>query len=192
MMQKIFSNLKNNTMEERLTILFSLMRGMMFGLRHSIRKIIFIRGHIRLTCINGHIEFSDYVKIYPDVRIACVGGGEKALLRIGRSSAIGDRTEIHVGKKIIIGDRVMISWDCVIIDRDYHGIDGQPEECRSVIIEDDVLICCRAIILKGVRIGHHAIIGAGAVVTKDVPPYGVAAGNPARVLRVRAYETANY
>ena len=57
------------------------------------------------------------------------------------------------------------------MDRDYHGIDGNKEVLKPVIIEDDVLIGCRSIILKGVTIGKNAVIGSGSVVTKDVPEY---------------------
>jgi len=54
-----------------------------------------------------------------------------------------------------------------------------------VRIEDDVWIGARAIILPGIKIGKGAIIGSGAVVTKDVPPYAICAGNPARVIKYR-------
>ena len=54
---------------------------------------------------------------------------------------------------------------------------------KPVLICDDVLIGCMAVILKGVTIGEGAIVGAGSVVTKDVPPWTIVAGNPARVIR---------
>ena len=58
-------------------------------------------------------------------------------------------------------------------------------EKKPVIIEDNVWIGYRAIILAGVCVGHNAIIGAGAVVTKDVPPYAIVGGVPARILKMR-------
>ena len=60
-----------------------------------------------------------------------------------------------------------------------------PENDLGVVIEDDVWIGTRAIVLGGVTIGRGAVIGAGAVVTKSIPPYAIAAGSPARVLRYR-------
>ena len=64
---------------------------------------------------------------------------------------------------------------------------GHPKELdlaeRPVVIHDDVLIGCLAIILAGVSIGEAAIVAAGSVVTKNVPPYTIVAGNPARIIR---------
>jgi acetyltransferase-like isoleucine patch superfamily enzyme len=57
--------------------------------------------------------------------------------------------------------------------------------CKPVVVEDHVWIGARAIILPGVTLGEGCVIGAGAVVTKDVPPYTIAVGNPARVVRER-------
>ena len=108
---------------------------------------------------------------------------EPAVLEIGDFTTIGDRTEFHVAEKIIIGKRCRISWDCVIMDRNYHGIGNAPEIIRPVVIEDDVWIGCRAIILPGVRVGAKSVIGAGSVVTKNVPPNSVVGGNPAVVIR---------
>ena len=67
---------------------------------------------------------------------------------------------------------------------------GEQEACSrgDIIVEDDVWIGERTIILSGVRIGQGAVVGAGSVVTKDIPPYAVVAGNPAKVLRYRFSE----
>jgi maltose O-acetyltransferase len=62
-----------------------------------------------------------------------------------------------------------------------QGIDVE----RPIVIDDDVWIGARVIILPGVHIGTGAVIGAGAVVTKDVPAYAVVGGNPARVIKMR-------
>ena len=56
---------------------------------------------------------------------------------------------------------------------------------KDIVVEDDVWIGTRAIILKGVTIHKGAIVGAGAVVTKDVPPYSIVAGNPAKIVKMR-------
>lgn len=64
------------------------------------------------------------------------------------------------------------------------ALQGQAES-KPVVIEDDVWVGARAIILPGVTIGAHSIVGAGSVVTKDVPPWTVVGGNPARIIKVR-------
>ncbi len=68
---------------------------------------------------------------------------------------------------------------------DYTDADKLPEDDEPVIIEDDVWVGTGAIILKGVRVGTGAIIAAGAVVTKDVPPYTIVGGVPAKVIKHR-------
>lgn len=91
-------------------------------------------------------------------------------------------------KSVRIGDRVLIGAGALIVDNDAHPLHpadrkrGALTPMRPIDIADDVFIGARAIILKGVSIGQGAVIGAGAVVTCDVPPYMIAAGNPARVV----------
>ena len=68
---------------------------------------------------------------------------------------------------------------------DYRDDENLPSDDRDVILEDDIWVGVRAVILKGVKVGRGAVIGAGAVVTKPVPPYCVVAGNPARPLKLR-------
>ena len=123
--------------------------------------------------------------IIQPVVIRTVGHGAEIV--IGDDVGVSGCT-ISAGKSIVIGNRVLVGSGAVITDGDAHPID--PEERRSgvlcerrpVVIEDDVFIGARAIILKGVRIGRGAVVGAAAVVAKDVPPYSVVVGNPARIV----------
>lgn len=104
---------------------------------------------------------------------------------------IGPRTWIGYGCSIAARRSVHIGADCLlgpytnILDNDYHDVYDHrvAPESRPVTIGNNVWIGTRVIILPGVTIGDDAVIGAGAVVTRDVPARTVAAGNPARVLR---------
>ncbi len=107
---------------------------------------------------------------------------ERAKLSIGKGTYLNRNVHIVAGESIEIGRDVKIGWDVVIMDTDLHGHSGQLAQTRPVVIEDNVWIGCRALILKGVRIGHGAIIAAGAIVTKDVPPLAVVASPRAAVV----------
>lgn len=92
--------------------------------------------------------------------------------------------------KITIGDRVWVGANSVIMDTDFHPLDPQRRQekpldgaAAPVVIEDDVFIGMHALILKGVTLGKGCVIGAGSVVTRDVPSGVLAAGNPARIVR---------
>lgn len=77
----------------------------------------------------------------------------------------------------------MIAADASIITNNHDPYDRQLLTCRPVLIKEGAWIGAHAIVLPGVCIGRYAIVGAGSVVTKDIPDYGVAVGNPARVIR---------
>src|SRR4051794_15875964 len=116
--------------------------------------------------------------------------GSGANVRIGDRSGIGVNCRLH--GPVTIGRDVMMGPDVVVLAMNHAFDDAtQPmiaqghEAAEPVIIGDDVWIGTRAIILPGVEIGDHAIVGAGAVVTKSVPAYSVVGGNPARVIRSR-------
>lgn len=86
----------------------------------------------------------------------------------------------------------MMGQDCIILTQNHNWenlnipiMEQGYEERKNVYIEDDVWIGARVTILPGVTVGAHSIIGAGAVVTKDVPEYVIVAGVPAKVIKMR-------
>jgi serine acetyltransferase len=159
------------------------MRGYVYSLLHFERgSLICQLGRIKLIKKHGSISVGARTMLWPGVKLSCVGGpGRTAHLKIGSYSSIGDRTEIHCGESVTIGERVIIGWDCNILDRDYHSVNGTEERTDPVQIGNQVWIGCRCIILKGVNIGEGAVVAAGSVVTKDVPPRVLVVGNPAQV-----------
>jgi acetyltransferase-like isoleucine patch superfamily enzyme len=112
-------------------------------------------------------------------------------LEVGDHSNIGPGVVISASKLVRIGSHVRISSGVMIADNPGHPLDPvarrtrpvSPDQVRPVIIEDDVWIGSHAIILPGVTLGRGAIVGAGSVVTRDVAPGDVVAGNPAQVIR---------
>lgn len=136
----------------------------------------------------------------------------RVLLRKLMNVQIGNFSSIHRGLKlytyghISIGDHCVIDRDCALDGRGdivignnvnispevmiltaYHDPDAENFQGieKPVVIEDYAWIATRALILPGVRIGRSAVVAAGAVVTKDVPPNAIVGGNPARFIRER-------
>lgn len=125
--------------------------------------------------------------------------------RAGAQIVIGDcvyigRSHIVSAERVEIGDDAIISWGVTIVDHDSHSLewserrndvtdwrtgrkDWQFVTRRPVVIAPRCWIGFNASILKGVTVGEGAVVGACSVVTRDVPPYTVVAGNPARVVR---------
>ena len=113
-------------------------------------------------------------------------GDHEGEIKIGKYCLITPGVRIMSAKSIIIGDACMIAHGVYISDADWHGIYDRAEpvgNTKPIIFEDNVWIGDSAIICKGVRIGKNSIIGAGAVVTKDVPPNSIFAGNPAKLVK---------
>ena len=111
---------------------------------------------------------------------------ENAILSIGNSWA-NSNCQIRCGNKIEIGDMCTFGRNVSILDSDFHCIYDDKKNiinpAKPVIIGNNVWIGHNAIILKGVTIGSNSIIAAGSIVTKDVPPNTIVAGNPAKVIK---------
>lgn len=105
---------------------------------------------------------------------------------IGNDSIINSKCLIDQRGTIIIGKKVAISHEVNILTAD-HEFDSPNFEGRErpVVIEDYVWIGARAIILPGITLGEGSVVAAGSVVTKDVPPYSVVAGVPAKIVNTR-------
>jgi len=134
---------------------------------------------------NGRFTTGGVCMVRQGCRFAIVGNEDQpAHMHIGEGTEIGDRTIINVSQRVEIGARCSISWDCDICDSDFHQIilagGRRPPVSEPVVIEDDVWIGSHCLIFKGVTIGHDSVIAAGSVVRRDVPPYSLMAGNPAR------------
>lgn len=107
-------------------------------------------------------------------------------IKIGDHVLISPGVRISAAFSITISDNCMIASNAYITDSDWHGIYDRslpPEEISPVTLAPNVWIGDSAIICKGVSIGENSIIGAGAVVTSDIPANVIACGNPARVIR---------
>lgn len=124
-------------------------------------------------------------------------------IRVGSNTYIGPRTILQAKESIQIGENVIIANNVVIVDNNNHPVSPEMRlqmsccddymtdelwswkyaESKPVVIEDNVWIGRDARILKGVRIGSGSIVGMGAVVTHDVPPRVIVAGNPAKIVK---------
>lgn len=107
-------------------------------------------------------------------------------IQIGDYCLIAPGVEITAAKSIVIGANTMIAAECSINDCDWHGLYNRtrPFRCtKPVVLGNNVWLGARVMVNKGVTIGDNSVIGAGSVVTADIPANVVAAGNPARVVK---------
>ena len=162
-------------------------------------KNLLIRGRLNFVG-EGEYIFGDDVTINSSPKINPTSGGVQsslitcagAVIKIGNNVGIS-HTAITATQSVEIGDDVLIGSNCMIADTDFHPLDADiRRECPNdltktksapIKIEKDVFIGARSIILKGVTIGEGSIVGAGSVVTKDIPANEIWAGNPAKFIK---------
>ncbi len=120
-----------------------------------------------------NIYIDDYSTIGPDAMFMCT------------------RAKIYIGRKVMFGPHVFMITGGHRMDilgkymQDVKDYEKHPDNDKDIIVEDDVWVGANSMILKGVTIGEGSVIAAGSVVTKDVEPYSIVGGVPARLIRKR-------
>ena len=154
-----------------------------------------IEGNGRLLGISIPRNWADItlehgVTLDAGVTILCSGPPKRDRIRIGSGTYINRGTILDARNKLHIGRNVMIGPNCYFTDANHgtapgYSVKSQPMQLASLIIEDEAWIGAHVVILPGVRIGKDAVVGAGAVVTRDVPAGKITCGVPARVTHQR-------
>jgi acetyltransferase-like isoleucine patch superfamily enzyme len=159
--------------------------GLLYWPRLTRPQLFRVHGMPKFSKHNGTISIGKRSTIWPGVKFSAVSKDrtKTAAITVGDYCSIGDHTQIHCCERITIGNYVLISWGVNILENNYHNTADNAIRTGPVIIEDRVWIGCNVIILSGVTIGEGSIIAAGTVVTKDVPPRSLVAGNPGKVIR---------
>ncbi|MEY3130582.1 MAG: hypothetical protein RLY12_954 [Verrucomicrobiota bacterium] len=173
--------------------------GIFFRLRNLEGRVA-IKGRLRLN-VPLRCEGTGRVTLGPDVTIgyglaAMLGDGavrikargRAASIVVGEGTSFSNNVQVYAEDSVTIGARCLIGDAVLIYDSDFHDL--SPDDRRHgvaakapVVLEDNVFVGSRAIILKGVTIGKDSVIGAGSVVVRSIPPGVIAAGNPAKVIR---------
>lgn len=146
--------------------------------------------------IRGESSFEPGKGVFLDRRcyLNCAGGswsGRRGFIKIGDNSEVGPYSVLWGAGGITIGNNVHIGAHVSITA--HEALHVKPDDVdvwkpldfyfEPVVIDDHTLICSGTVIIPGVHIGHHAMIGGGAIVIDDIPPYALAVGCPARVVR---------
>lgn len=137
---------------------------------------------------NNKVTSNSIGLIQPCIFNIAIDGSE---IKIGNNVGISGST-INASKLVTIDDNVIIGSGCLITDTDSHPInyddrmvnDMTKTNSKPIHIKEGAFIGARSIIMKGVTIGHHSVVGAGSVVTKSVPDNSVVCGNPAIVVKM--------
>jgi acetyltransferase-like isoleucine patch superfamily enzyme len=169
-------------------------RASFIGQCQSVGKDMLVKGPFRIRNA-GQIHIGDSCIIDSSKeRPLCLDIGGEAVLRIGDGVYLNEGIHIVCNIAVTIGSRCLIASDVGIMDDDGHPVNWQerhnhwptkPEDRLGapVVIDDNVWIGTRAMILKGVHIGTGSVVGAGAIVTHSVPERTLVAGVPARMIR---------
>lgn len=160
------------------------------------------KGHITIQnpkCVHigKQVTIEKYVYFLPCTNYA--GIKYEPQISIGDGTCIGIRNSFAAIDSITVGNNVLFAGYVHITDHS-HGYEDIDKPIKSqkliskgpVVIEDDCWLGFESEILSGVHIGKHAIIAARAVVTKDVPPYSIVAGNPAKIVKQYNFKTEQW
>lgn len=136
---------------------------------------------------NGRIDLGDGVQLDTNVRLVAAND---ARIEIGPQASIGMGTIVNAGADVTIGRGCLLAGYCTISASDHHYLARTPireqgYQHAPIHIGDDVWLAAGTVVTRGSRVGHGAVIGAHSVVSGTIPPYAVAVGQPARVIRYR-------
>ena len=147
-------------------------------------KMVTVKGNLKLNT-KGKIIIGDYCRIWSHIGTTQISAGPRATIEIGENTFINSGTIITSRKHISIGKNCHIANQVIMMDDDFHDVSAREATSgkADIIIGDGVWIATRAIVLKGVTIGDGSVVAAGAVVTKDVPPFTLVGGVPARIIK---------
>ncbi|WP_200974985.1 DapH/DapD/GlmU-related protein [Echinicola sp. 20G] len=161
----------------------------------SVGKNFIAQDNCEINCLSQKgIIFGDKVTVgnYAIIRPTNLYGGEPGIgLKVGNNSSIGHYAYIGCSGYIEIGDNVMMSPRVSIYSENHNFDDTESPMMEQGVtrsfakIEDDCWIASNSIILAGVTVGKGSVVAAGSVVTKDIPPYSIVGGNPAKVIKSR-------
>ncbi len=172
------------------------LNGVKYGKNLSVKGKIYLFFHYD----DAKIVIGDNVTINSAGWANPIGTGDKtyfqmlqgAIVTIGNCCGISN-TAFTCASSITIEDNVLLGAGCKIYDTDFHSLkyserikgnyEGAPIKIAPILIKEGAFIGAGSYILKGVTVGKHSIVGAGSVVTKNIPDYEIWAGNPARFLK---------
>lgn len=159
----------------------------------SVGRDVTWDGAVPLIFGDGEIHLGDHVTVgNSQTWVVGLKYPGRASLVVGNHTTINYRTTISVAKSVTIGRHCHLAGEIKIFDNNSHPLDYRlrrgahglsADDVSPVVIEDDVWIGANCLILKGVRIGRGAVVAAGSVITKDVPPFTLVGGNPALTLK---------
>jgi acetyltransferase-like isoleucine patch superfamily enzyme len=137
--------------------------------------------------VEGTLIIGDRVQLVSTVARLELVAYKGGTIEIGERSLVNYGTSITSSSTVRIGPRCLIGTHVMIMDNDFHRIEPdrrlERPESHPITIGENVWIGGRSIVMGGVTIGDDCVIGAGSVVTSDIPPRSVAVGSPARVVR---------
>lgn len=179
-----------NIVEIGIAKIYSFLYSLLLNLRgYKIARGVSIKASCEFfQSKRGAITIGQNTRIGRNTRVSA---GYEGQIRIGSNIHIDDGTFIMAQQDIQIGDHTWIAAYCFITDFNHEfekknlKVSDQGYVRRPVKIGRDVWIGTHSVVLPGVTVGDGAVIGAGSIVTKDIPPYTVVAGNPAKIIKQR-------
>lgn len=136
---------------------------------------------------SGKLLIGDRVRVASTIHRVELAVGEGGCLDIGKNVYINNGCSIAAMLSVVIGDDCSIGSHCTVMDNDFHCLEPERRNefpaSAPIVLESNVWLGVRVIVLRGVTIGAGSVIAAGSVVVKDIPPRSLAAGVPAKVVR---------